>query len=334
MKKIVSLLLTALMAFSAMTVGAFSASAAEDDQIPVVFEAGSYIYFDNTNTKWDEVYFYSWAYGYFGDFVPMDKVEGKDNLYSVVVPQDIPEYYVDEKGLNQATECFLFTSQPNWSGKQTQNMPVELGMNTYTPIVNSLGNVTRVNLSSTEPAKPTSTVVLATPYSKKFTKTIDVTVYAFNVPEGATATYQINDAAPVAFTDPETFTLSETSTVKVAVGEISKTYTYTEVSDAVINVTAVYEDLETPYTGNIYAYTFGGDRVGAAFNLMTKNEDGTYTYSINGSAQVIFTDTDNWDTAKKFIIYEGSTELPDQEPLVSAGTTVNYTLVYPGSPAE
>lgn len=60
MKKAVSLLLTGLMAFSAVSAGAVSASAATTDDEPVAlaFEAGSKIFFDNTNTDWDQVFFY------------------------------------------------------------------------------------------------------------------------------------------------------------------------------------------------------------------------------------------------------------------------------------
>ena len=135
MKKIVSLLLTALMAFSAMTVGAFSASAATvDDDIAI--EAGSRIYFDNTNTKWENIYFYAWSYGYYGDFVPMEAVADHENLYSVVVPVDVPPY-VEKDGVNVPTEFFLFTNSTDWSGQQTANMPVEVGKNTYTHSCNN-----------------------------------------------------------------------------------------------------------------------------------------------------------------------------------------------------
>ena len=56
MKKVISLLLTALMAFSVVTVGAFSASAV-DEEPEIAITAGSHIFFDNTNTQWTDVYF-------------------------------------------------------------------------------------------------------------------------------------------------------------------------------------------------------------------------------------------------------------------------------------
>lgn len=333
MKKIVSLLLTALMAFSAMTVGAVSASAAEDDNI--AFKAGSRIYFDNTDAQWDEIYFYAWNYGYFGDFVPMEKEEAevdedgqpiKGDLYYVVTPVDVPAT-VEQGGVSVPTEYFLFTNSKTWSGQQTANMPVEVGMNTYKPVktdgaftYDAEGHITSVDLSFTNIAPQPE--ILAAPLSKDFTGSITVSVYAFNVPADKTATYQVNEEPAVAFTGSHSFTFTETTTLTVTLGDVSKTYTYTEKSDAVITATA------DNYTGDIYVYTFGGDRVGTSFNKMTYDAaTGNYTYSINGSAQVIFTTSDNWNTARKFIIRDMDyNELPNQEPLVSAGEEVSYIL--------
>lgn len=64
-----------------------------------------------------------------------------------------------------------------------------------------------------------------------------------------------------------------------------------------------------------------------AFNT----QDATYKVNgsadiLDGSAHVIFTTTNDWTTADKFIISDASGVLPNQEPLVSSGQTVNYTL--------
>ncbi len=308
MKKMLSILLTGLMAFSAVTVGAVSASAATPEEEPAVlaFAAGDDIVFDNTNTDWTNVYLYSWGMGYFGDFVPMDKVD--DNTYTAVAPVDV------EAG----TECFLFTNTTDWSGKQTPNIVTEANKNTYKPIVNADGNVTSVEQSLT--ASSTAPKVVATPYSKSFSGSLDVNLYAFNTND---ATYTVNGEEDFLSGDV-TLNLTETTTIEIFVNDVKvKTYVYTrtDVADAVVNVTA-----PEGYTGDIYVYTFGGDRVGAGFNLMTANGNGTYTYRINGSAQVIFTDTDNWATAKKFTISDASGVLANQEPLVASGETVNYTL--------
>lgn len=308
MKKMLSILLTGLMAFSAVTVGAVSASAATPEEEPAVlaFAAGDDIVFDNTNTDWTNVYLYSWGMGYFGDFVPMDKVD--DNTYTAVAPVDV------EAG----TECFLFTNTTDWSGKQTPNIVTEANKNTYKPIVNADGNVTSVEQSLT--ASSTAPKVVATPYSKSFSGSLDVNLYAFNTND---ATYTVNGEEDFLSGDV-TLNLTETTTIEIFVNDVKvKTYVYTrtDVADAVVNVTA-----PEGYTGDIYVYTFGGDRVGAGFNLMTANGNGTYTYRINGSAQVIFTDTDNWATAKKFTISDASGVLANQEPLIASGETVNYTL--------
>lgn len=307
MKKIMSILLTALMAFSAITVGAVSASAAEEDTAPAL-AAGSKIFFDNTNTKWEEVYFYAWNYGYFADSVPMEKV-GDSNVYEIVVPQDVPD----------GAEYFLFKSKADWSGKQTPNQTVETGKNTYTPVVDEDGNVTSVTKSYTKYAIETEVAI--TPYSKSFTGSINVTVYAFNTGD-ATATYQINNNAPVAFTGSEELLLTETSTVTVTAGTATTSCTFTKISDAIITVDA------GEYDGPMYVYTYGGDRVAPGFDQMTYDTaNKVYTYTLNGSAHVIFTTTNDWATAKKFII--GDPTVDDQEPFVAAGQTVEFEVELP-----
>ena len=340
MKKVVSLLLAVMMLLSVVAVGAVSASAAD-----VALKAGSRIFFDNSNAGWNQVYFYAWNYGFFGDFVPMDKVTvevpGEDEegnqttvskeLYSIVVPVDVPE----------GAEYFLFTDSTDWNGHQTKNQTALTGVNTYTPTTPTAGRVTE---SYTE--YPVTTEVAITPYSKQFTDTIDVTVYAFNLAEGEKATYSIDyanasseDVTDKEFTEPVTTTLAETATVTVTAGNATETCKFTKVADAVVNVTARYES-GADYTGPLYVYTFGGDRVGSEFNLMNPVLDdndepipGKYTYSINGSAQVIFTTGNDWDdqvNTRKFLIYSGGILLENQEPLVTAGES-EFTLVLPAA---
>lgn len=308
MKKVISLLLTALMAFSVLTVGAVSASAAEEPAPALA--AGSHIFFDNTNTQWTDVYFYAWNYGYFGDSVPMKQV-GDTAVYEIVVPQDVPN----------GAEYFLFKSAADWSGQQTANQTVEAGKNTYTPVFDEAGAMT-VEKSYTIDA-PTTEVAI-TPYSKTFTSAIDVTVYAFNTGD-TTATYQIGDAEPVAFTEPTTINLTSTATVTVTAGTATTSCKFTKIEDAEITVTAL--DGANLYTGNLYIYTYGGDRVAPGFEPMVNLGSGRYKYTLNGSAHVIFTTTNDWATAKKFQICDNSgTPLADQEPFVASGDNLTYIL--------
>lgn len=307
------------MAFSAVSAGAVSASAATTDNEPaaVSFSAGNDIVFDNSQTQWPKVYLYSWGMGYFGDFVEMTST-GND-LYTAVAPVNV------EAG----TECFLFTSTTDWSGKQTPNIVTEADKNTYKPIVDEDGNVTSVEQSKT--ASSTAPKVVATPNSKSFSGSLDVNLYAFNTTD---ATYTVNGEEDL-LSGTVTLNLTDTTTIEIFVNDVKvKTYTYTcvTVDDAVINVTPKYAD-GTAYTGDLYVYTFGGDRVGAEFNTMTKKENGTYTYRINGSAQVIFTTTNDWSTATKFIIYDkNDVVLTNQEPLVNSGSEVEYHLTLPMAP--
>lgn len=320
MKKFLSIILTICLAFSVLTVGAASVSAAEGDD-NIALKAGSLIYFDNTNTQWDEVYFYAWQFGFFGDTYKMTPVADNEDLYSIVVPVDVPAVVPE----GQASTYFLFKSAEDWSGKQTADQQAYEGYNTYTPLVSASGNVTTVNLSYTN--LPVGPQMIATPSSKQFTDPLTVTAYAFNTTD---AKYSIDGATPVDFSGTVTIPVDTTTTITfTATGVETQTYTYTKVNNAIVNVT-VLGGYESP----IYMYTFGGDRVGDEFVPMIKNADGTYTAEINGSAQVIFTTTDSWTTAKKFTILtmngEPTTEL---EPLVPAGKTYNFMLQAPATTA-
>lgn len=305
MKKILSVILTALMAFSVLTVGAASASAAEQETAAPALEAGSKIFFDNTNTKWENVYFYAWNYGYFGDSVPMTKVPDS-NLYSVVVPVDVPD----------GAEYFLFKSMPDWSGAQTANQTVTAGFNTYTPVFDATGAMTVEKSNTKYDVEPT---VAITPYSKSFTNSIDVTVYAFNA---QSASYKLgDDGESVPFTGSATITLTDTTKVIVTADTATTSCEFTKIPDALITVDA------GAYTGNMYVYTYGGDRVAPGFAPMVSLGDGKYTYTLNGSAHVIFTTADNWTDAKKFLICdEEGNPLENQEPFVNYGEHPSYIL--------
>ena len=321
MKRIISLLLTALMAFSVLTVGAASVSAAEGDD-NIALKAGSLIYFDNTNTQWDEVYFYAWQFGFFGDTYKMTPVADKEDLYSIVVPVDVPAVVPE----GQASTYFLFKSAEDWSGKQTPDQQAHEGYNTYTPLVSASGNVTTVNLSYTN--LPVGPQMIATPSSKQFTDPLTVTVYEFNA---TNATYKVNDSDAVAFTGKATINVTDDTTVVIAANNVApQTYKYTKVNNATVNV---YVDGYTE-NDNVYMYTFGGDRVGDEFVLMNNLGNGSYTATINGSAQVIFTTTNSWTTAKKFKILTINGAPPtEQEPLVPAGETFNFVLQAPATTA-
>ena len=320
MKRIISLLLTALMAFSVLTVGAASVSAV-GETVP----AGTEIYFDNSNTGWKEVYFYAWANQFFGDTYKLSPVdEEHPNLYKMVLPVETP---VSEP-------FFLFKSEEGWGEtcQQTTDLAVYANYNTYTPVVDEeTGKVVivegKIVVNETCSEITPGPDVLGTPSSKEFIDVLPVKLYAFRA---TNAKYTINGGDPVAFTDVASFIIDETSTITVYADNVTpQTYTYTKVENATVNV---YVDGYTK-DDNVYMYTFGGDRVGSEFVLMTNLGEGFYTATINGSAQVIFTTADNWSsTTQKFIISENGVVLADQEPLVSAGTTRDFNLTLPVTP--
>lgn len=308
-RKVLSIVLAVLMLAS---VAAFSASAA--DPAPTVVPKGSVIMFDNTATEWTEVYIYGWAYGFAGEFLPMTQIAGT-NRYYFVLPEDVPVATP-----TAANEFCLFVNKNNWSGAtQTKNIAyTDATMNTVVPS----GSGSPLNYTWAYNTPPVVNYVSATP-SKSFAETLNIVLYT----NCTTATYSIDGGAPIAYTDGTNVTIGAATAVgsNVVVTLIgyddleeqvaTATYTYAKVGYTTLNATV------SGYTGDVYAYLFGGDRIGSAFYLMEKKADGSYTYQFEGAAQVIFTTTNDWGTAKKL--------LPADEPLVPAGSTQAFALTYP-----
>lgn len=295
-RKVLSIVLAVLMLAS---VAAFSASAADD---PNVVPKGTAIMFDNTSTQWADVYIYGWAFGFSGEFLQMTKV-ADSNLYYYILPENV----------TVGSNFCLFVNQNNWSGA-TQTKDIAYTANTVNTVVPAAGT-SPLNYTWATNTPPVINYVSATP-SKSFAETLTIVLYT-NCED---AVYSINGAAPVAYTDGQQVTLTETSTVVLtgtpAIGDdVTATYTYTKVGMTTITATV------TGYDGPVYAYLFGGDRIGSAFYLMEKDETtGVYSFQFEGAAQVIFTTTNDWATAVK---------LNSDEPLVAAGSTTPFELVYP-----
>lgn len=295
-RKVLSIVMAVLMLAS---VAAFSASAAEADN---VVPKGTAIMFDNTSTEWTNVYIYGWAYGFAGEFLPMTQVEGT-NLYYYILPEDV----------TIGSNFCLIVNQNSWAGA-TQTRDIAYTATTVNTIVPE-GTGSPLNYTWAYNTPPVVNYVSATP-SKNFAETLTIVLYS----NCASATYSINGGAAIAYNDGDQITLNETSTVALVgkddLDEVVATasYTYTKVGLTTITATV------TGYTGDVYAYLFGGDRIGAAFYLMDKTSAG-YSIQFEGAAQVIFTTTNDWATAKKL--------LPADEPLVEAGSTTAFELTYP-----
>lgn len=296
-RKIVSIVLAVLMIAS---VAAFSASAVDEEYVP----AGTAIMFDNSSAQWTDVYLYGWAYGFAAEFLPMTQVAGTD-LYYYILPENVPV----------GSNFCLFVNQNSWSGC-TQTKDIAFTSTTVNTVVPDLTTASPLDYTWAYNTPPVINYVSATP-SKSFAETISVVLYT----NCASATYSINGSDPVAYTDGTTVTLTDTSTIALVgeddFGEVvaTATYTYTKVGYTTLNATV------TGYDGDVYAYLFGGDRIGSAFYLMEKTGD-TYSLQFEGSAQVIFTTTNDWSTAVK---------LNTDEPFVEAGSTTSFTLAYPAA---
>lgn len=309
MKKSVSLILAILMIAAMSCIAATSASAVA---------AGTQIFFDNSETQWEHVYIYGWNYGLAGDFVELQPIEEGSNIYAYTLTYDT------EDGENFC----LFTSSTDWSGRQTTDIATEEGMNLWTPVASAEGAITGSWSYMTPPAAAPS--VTATP-GKNFAIEMNVTVNEFNCDW---AEYKIDNQPAVEFDGSATFTIGGES---AAVGTVytvvvtgynalnqavaTSTTTYTKVGMTTINAT-----IDASYTGDVYAYLFGGDRIGAAFYEMQETtaaeaSQRTFTLEFEGAAQVIFTTTDDWSTAVKL---NGTAE-----PMVEAGATASFDLVYP-----
>lgn len=264
--------------------------------------AGTQILFDNTNTKWSDVYVYGWKYGFYGEFWPMTETATPD-IYALTLPEDVPV----------GVEFCLFVNQIGWAGStQTKNVAfTSTDVNTVVPYTGTSPldfSWAYTTLPEPEP------YVMATP-SKTFATEMDVMLYT----NCEFAVYSINGADPIQYTNGTIVHIMHTSTITIAGisaedDAVTADYTYTKVG--MTTVTATCDN----YDGDIYVYLFGGDRIGTAFYLMQRDAEGFYTFQFEGAAQVIFTTTNDWATVEK---------LNTDEPLVTEGSTTSFELHRP-----
>lgn len=314
-KRSISMLLAILMIAAMSCIAATSAGA---------LTAGTQIFFDNSQTQWEHVYIYGWQYGLSSDFVELEPIAEDSDIYAYTLTYDT---------VDGSTFC-LFTNTTNWSGRQTVDIATEAGKNLWTPVVSEAGSIEGSWSYMTPPAAQPS--VTATP-GKNFAIEMSVTVNEFNCPGGAK--YTVNGGDSILFDGSATFivggaaaAIGKQYTVVVTgldedgvpIPGVTSTTTYTKVGMTTINANID----ATSYDGPVYAYLFGGDRIGAAFYEMEETtaagaSERTFTLQFEGAGQVIFTTTDDWASPdmKKL---NGSAE-----PLVEAGATASFDLVYP-----
>ncbi|WP_405354844.1 alpha-amylase family glycosyl hydrolase [Ruminococcus sp.] len=78
------------------------------------------VYFDNSKTKWKEVYVYGWGNGLYNEAYKMTQIEGTD-IWMFELPEPI----------YPGTECFLFKNTATTWNKQTKNVKAVEGNNLY-----------------------------------------------------------------------------------------------------------------------------------------------------------------------------------------------------------
>lgn len=78
------------------------------------------VYFDNSKTKWREVYIYGWGNGLSNEAYKMTQIEGTD-IWKYELPEPI----------YPGTECFLFKNTESTWDKKTKNVKVVDGKNLY-----------------------------------------------------------------------------------------------------------------------------------------------------------------------------------------------------------
>ncbi len=313
-KRSLSIVLAILMIAAMSCIAATSAGA---------LTAGTQIFFDNSQTQWENVYIYGWNYGLSGDFVELEPIAEDSDIYAYTLTYDT---------VDNSAFC-LFTNTTNWSGRQTVDIATSGTNNLWTPTtpIPESGSISGTWSYMTPPAAQPS--VTATP-GKNFAIEMSVTVNEFNCPGGAQ--YTVNGGTATTFDGSATFTVGGADeeigtqyTVVVTglddmgapIPGVTSTTTYTKVGMTTINAS-----IDASYTGDVYAYLFGGDRIGAAFYEMQETttagaSERTFTLQFEGAGQVIFTSTDSWDTAVKL---NGTAE-----PMVEAGATQSFDLVYP-----
>ena len=313
-KRSLSIVLAILMIAAMSCIAATSAGA---------LTAGTQIFFDNSQTQWEHVYIYGWQYGLSSDFVELEPIAEDSDIYAYTLTYDT---------VDNSAFC-LFTNTTNWSGRQTVDIATSGTNNLWTPTtpIPESGSISGTWSYMTPPAAQPS--VTATP-GKNFAIEMSVTVNEFNCDGGAE--YSIDGATPIPFDGSATFTVGGAAaavgtvyTVVVTgydsrnVAVATSTTTYTKVGMTTINAT-----IDASYTGSVYAYLFGGDRIGAAFYEMEETtaagaSERTFTLAFEGAGQVIFTTTNDWASPdmKKL---NGTAE-----PMVEAGTTQSFDLVYP-----
>ena len=115
-------LIATIIAFITIFSGTFGIKAEfRADKEWSVIKPGDIIYFDNSEYNWENVYIYLWqrvnhtdgdAYKPWNEAVQMTKVEGTENIYEFVVPDDIGEKY----------NMVIFKNGNSGSSNQTINL--------------------------------------------------------------------------------------------------------------------------------------------------------------------------------------------------------------------
>ncbi|HIQ80060.1 MAG TPA: hypothetical protein IAD32_02095 [Candidatus Scatavimonas merdigallinarum] len=286
---------------------------------------GTQIFFDNSETKWEHVYISSYNGSYHvynGDFIELHPISPDSDIYTCILSDQFVETWYS----------YLFSSEPDATGVESSVTSIENGKNFFVPLIptQSSGYVAGT-WSYMEPLEPYSSVYSTASDTFAVSKTIEIN--EFYCPGGAC--YTVNGGEAVSFSGAATFTVGgedaavgTTYTVVVTgyndLGEVialsTATYTKTGMTTINANIDAAC------YDGSVYVLLFDGDRFTLDFYEMTQTvgPDFTknyFTFQFEGAARVIFTTTDDWSTAVEL---NG-----DAEPLVEAGATASFDLVYP-----
>ena len=284
---------------------------------PVVYGPQT-IYFDNTNTRWSEVYVYGWAFGLSETFEKMELVEG--NIYSYTFPE---EPVAGQEG-------FLFVNKGSWTSQQQQtvNVMLEEGKNLYTNLSGS-GTTwsgtwdvyTPVTTDPTEPEptepEPTEPPVetITVSFDNTATNWSTVKAYAYNseteenmgwpgidasTTEGNVSQFQIEKGKydTIIFNNG-----ADEQTISVAL-EADKTYVATTQTGTrwyiegiePNNITVYFTNNKNWDSANIYLYDGGFNNTwpGQPMTFVQQNSMGqdvySYTFDANLYTTVIFTD--------------------------------------------
>ena len=295
-KKLLSILLAALIIFSAFTV-MLTASAAQGD-----------VFFFQKPADWnDDIYVYWWSGSGAPSWPGVKMTKEGGNLYSFEAPSTFTDFNINDGGADNVSNPHQTVDLKFPKDGQMGVVGKSAGKNSYG---NECWNLTWESLVSI------GVNVFASVEDCDFLDSLKIELSVTEVEKG---TYSINGGKETEFADGDIITIGKdakvgdkiTLTLKAGEGadEVTKTYTYTKTASPV-GASIVYFDNSKFGWENVYCYAYGtkenGEWPGQAMNYDFESELYYLTFdSTFKSESIIFNDGQDGDL-------EGSEQYPEK----------------------